>query len=201
MQTEETALHPELSTRFDFDSIWGTALNRFCVQSAVGEPLTIYGKGGQTRGYLDIRDTMACITLTLDNPPNVGECRVFNQFTEQFSLNELADVVSSARDKKGLPTDIIHLPNPRVEAEEHYYNPIHTKLLDLGLKPHFLSDTLVTSVISLVERHKGNVDPVLLQIPSVDWRTGGNEIWKKYANKDEFTFNSRRTAHLVDSVR
>ena len=201
VQTEETALHPELSTRFDFDSIWGTALNRFCVQSAVGEPLTIYGKGGQTRGYLDIRDTMACITLTLDNPPKVGECRVFNQFTEQFSLNELASVVMSAREKMGLSTEIVHIPNPRVEAEEHYYNPKHTALMDLGLKPHYLSDTLVTSVIKIVEQHKGNVDPILLQIPSVDWRTGGNEIWEKYANQDEFKFNASRTARLIDSVR
>jgi len=201
VQTEETALHPDLATRFDFDSIWGTALNRFCVQSAVGEPLTVYGKGGQTRGYLDIRDTMACITLTLENPPQEGECRVFNQFTEQFSINDLARLVSSARTRIGLSTEIVHLENPRVEAEEHYYNPRHTKLMDLGLKPHYLSDTLVTSLISLVEEYKAKVDPVLLEIPSVDWRTGGNEIWKKYANQDEFKFNSGRIADLVESAR
>lgn len=197
--TDETAMHPDLMTRFDFDSIWGTALNRFCVQAAVGQPLTVYGKGGQTRGYLDIRDTMACITLTLDNPPAEGECRVFNQFTEQFSINDLAGLVSSAREKKGLRTEVAHVPNPRVEAEEHYYNPKHTALLDLGLKPHFLSDTLVTSVISLVERYKEEVDPILLQMPSVSWKTGGNEIWDKYANLDEFKSNSARTSALIEA--
>lgn len=197
-QTEETALHPDLATRFDFDSIWGTALNRFCVQAAAGEPLTIYGKGGQTRGYLDIRDTMACITLTLDNPPQAGECRVFNQFTEQFSINDLADLIISARDKFGLPTEVTHLPNPRVEAEEHYYNPKHTALLDLGLQPHYLSETLLTSVIGMVEEHKGNIDPILLQMPSVSWKTGGNEIWEKYANIDEFKLNASRTSKLIE---
>lgn len=196
--TEETELHPDLMTRFDFDSIWGTALNRFCVQAAVGQPLTVYGRGGQTRGYLDIRDTMACITLTLDNPPATGECRVFNQFTEQFSINDLASLVSSARRKMGLRTEVAHVPNPRVEAEEHYYNPKHTALLDLGLKPHFLSDTLVTSVINLVENYKDAVDPILLQMPSVDWKTGGNEIWEKYANLDEFKSNSARTSSLIE---
>lgn len=196
-ETEETRLHPDLMTRFDFDSIWGTALNRFCVQAAVGQPLTVYGKGGQTRGYLDIRDTMACITLTLDNPPEMGECRVFNQFTEQFSINELASLVSSARARMGLGTEVIHLPNPRVEAEEHYYNPKHTALLDLGLKPHYLSDTLVTSVISMVEKFKELVDPVLLQMPSVSWKSGGNEIWKKYASIDEYKSNSDRTKELI----
>ena len=126
---------------------------------------------------------------------------MFNQFTEQFSINDLARLVSSARTRIGLSTDIVHIENPRVEAEEHYYNPRHTKLMDLGLKPHYLSDTLVTSLISLVEEYKAKVDPVLLEIPSVDWRTGGNEIWKKYANQDEFKFNSGRIADLVESAR
>lgn len=199
-QTDETGLHPDLMTRFDFDSIWGTALNRFCVQAAVGQPLTVYGKGGQTRGYLDIRDTMACITLTLDNPPEIGECRVFNQFTEQFSINELASLVAASRKRRGLETDIAHLPNPRVEAEDHYYNPKHTALLDLGLEPHYLSDTLVDSMIDLVEKHKEDVDPVLLQVPSVNWRTGGNEIWDKYANHDQYKSNSHRTSGLIQAA-
>ena len=199
VHTEDTALHPDLMTRFDFDSIWGTALNRFCVQAAVGQPLTVYGKGGQTRGYLDIRDTMACITLTLDNPPEIGECRVFNQFTEQFSINDLAALVASTRKRMGLQTEISHVANPRVEAEEHYYNAKHTALLDLGLQLHYLSDTLVSSVISTVERFKDRVDPILLQMPSVTWRSGGNEIWDKYANIDEFKSAGDDLLRLIDS--
>ncbi|MGH7692077.1 MAG: NAD-dependent epimerase/dehydratase family protein [Candidatus Dormibacteria bacterium] len=182
--TEDTGRHPDLSTRFDFDSIWGTALNRFCAQAAVGQPITVYGKGGQTRGYLDIRDTMACITLALENPAERGECRVFNQFTEQFSVNQLADLVAAARAQHGLETEIAHIENPRVEVEDHYYNAKHQHLLDLGLKPHFLGDTLLDSVITKVGSHAKRVDSELLSKPSVSWRTGGNEVWKKYSGRE-----------------
>ncbi|MGA9775444.1 MAG: NAD-dependent epimerase/dehydratase family protein [Candidatus Dormiibacterota bacterium] len=181
VDTEETSLHPQLSTRFDFDSIWGTALNRFCAQAAVGEPLTVYGKGGQTRGFLDIRDTMACIELALDNPAERGECRVFNQFTEQFSVLQLAQLVAEVRRQHGLVTEIAHLPNPRVEQEEHYYNAKHQHLLDLGLQPHYLAATLLDSLIQLVEGHRDRVDKVLLQSPSVTWKGGGNEVWHRYS--------------------
>ncbi|HEY6539116.1 MAG TPA: NAD-dependent epimerase/dehydratase family protein [Candidatus Dormibacteraeota bacterium] len=183
VETEDTSLHPDLSTRFDFDSIWGTALNRFCVQAAVGQPLTVYGKGGQTRGYLEIRDTMACITLALENPAERSECRVFNQFTEQFSVNQLAELVAGARSQHGLSTEIAHIANPRLEREEHYYNAKHQHLLDLGLKPHYLGDTLLDSVIGKVGKYAKKVDPVLLAKPSVSWRSGGNEIWQEYAAK------------------
>ncbi|MGH7639930.1 MAG: NAD-dependent epimerase/dehydratase family protein [Candidatus Dormibacteria bacterium] len=181
VETEDTQRHPDLSTRFDFDSVWGTALNRFCVQAAVGQPITVYGKGGQTRGFLDIRDTMACITLALENPAERGECRVFNQFTEQFSVNQLAELVRQARQHHGLETEIEHLRNPRVEVEEHYYNAKHQHLLDLGLKPHFLSDTLIDSVIAKVGRYARRVDQELLSRPSVSWRSGGNEVWRRHA--------------------
>jgi UDP-sulfoquinovose synthase len=183
VETEDTALHPDLSTRFDFDSIWGTALNRFCVQAAVGQPLTVYGKGGQTRGYLDIRDTMACITLALENPAERSECRVFNQFTEQFSINQLAELVSLTRAQHGLETAVSHIPNPRFETESHYYNAKHQHLLDLGLKPHMLGDTLLDSVIGKVAKYAKRVDPVLLAKPSVTWKSGGNEVWKQYSAK------------------
>jgi len=179
--TEDTSRHPLLRTRFDFDSIWGTALNRFCVQAATGHDITVYGKGGQTRGYLEIRDTMACITLALENPATRGEFRVFNQFTEQFTLNELAETVKRARAASGMKTRISHVPNPRTELEEHYYNAKHTGLLELGLQPHLLADTLIESMIGVVEKLKGRVDPVLLQRPSVNWTTGGNEIWRQYS--------------------
>ncbi len=184
-RTDEVAMHPGLATRFDFDAIWGTVLNRFCVQAAVGKPLTVYGKGGQTRGFLDIRDTVACVRLALDHPADIGEYRVFNQFTEQFSVKALADKVREARATHGLPTSIAHLPNPRVEREEHYYNAKHQKLLDLGLQPHYLGDTLIESVIETVEKHAHRVDPVELQQPNVDWRRGGTAGWGTPTDRDK----------------
>ena len=170
--TTETDLHPELRTRFDYDDIWGTVLNRFCAQAAVGYPLTVYGKGGQTRGFLDIRDTVRCVELAASNPPERGEYRVFNQFTEQFSIAQLADRVRQARKAHGLETAIEHLSNPRTEMEVHYYNAKHQRLLDLGLQPHSLDDSLIDRVIGLVERFKKRIKPELFA-PRVDWRFGG----------------------------
>jgi UDP-sulfoquinovose synthase len=176
-ETPETRRHPDLATRFDFDTIWGTVLNRFCVQAALGQPLTVYGKGGQTRGFLDIRDTIACVLLSVEHPATPGEYRVFNQFTEQFSVRQLAELVYEARAEHGLATRIEHLPNPRVESEEHYYHAKHQHLLDLGLKPHLLRTTLITSVIETVERYRDRVDVEQLERPNVDWRTGGVPGW------------------------
>ena len=170
--TPETDLHTELRTRFDYDDVWGTVLNRFCAQAAVGSPLTVYGKGGQTRGFLDIRDTVRCIELAVLNPANRGEFRVFNQFTEQFSVAQLAERVKAARAHHGLETRIEHLANPRTELEEHYYNARHQRLLDLGLEPHQLQDSLIDRVIGLVERYKRRIRPALFT-PRVDWRVGG----------------------------
>ncbi len=141
--TPETALHPELATRFDYDGIWGTVLNRFIVQSAIGKPLTVYGTGGQTRGFLDIRDTMACVQLSIDHPAQPGEFRVFNQFTEQFSVLQLAELVRDARAAHGLETTIEHTANPRFEKATHYYNAKHQLLVDLGLEAHKLRGTLI----------------------------------------------------------
>jgi UDP-sulfoquinovose synthase len=170
--TAETALHPDLTTRFDYDGIWGTVLNRYCVESAIGEPLSVYGKGGQTRGFLDIRDTVRCVELAALNPPAAGEYRVYNQFTEQFSVLGLAEKVAHARAAHGLPTTIHHVENPRREKEEHYYNAKHQHLLDLGLEPHSLSDTLIDSVVQTVE---GNIHRVRRNTvdAKVDWRKGG----------------------------
>ena len=170
--TPETDLHPELRTRFDYDDIWGTVLNRFCAQAAVGHALTVYGKGGQTRGFLDIRDTVRCIEIAILNPAAKGEFRVFNQFTEQFSVSELAERVQAARKAHGLETQIEHLPNPRTELENHYYNARHQHLLDLGLIPHRLEDSLIDRVIGMVERYKKRIKPELFD-PRVDWRLGG----------------------------
>jgi UDP-sulfoquinovose synthase len=169
VQTEETEMEPRLATRFDYDGIWGTALNRFCVQAVLGTPLSVYGSGGQTRGYLDIRDTLACIELAMLNPPEAGEFRVFNQFTEQFSVLQLAEMVQGSAAELGMKVEIQHIENPRIELEEHYYNAKHTKLLDLGLKPHHLSETLITSVFKAVERHidRAQVETIM---PWVNWR-------------------------------
>jgi len=169
IDTDETTLDPRLATRFDYDEAFGTALNRFCVQAVIGMPLTVYGKGGQTRGYLNIVDTLQCIELAALNAPDEGEYRVFNQFTESFSLLELADAVVRAGREVGLDVDVDHLPNPRSEAEEHYYNPVHTKLLDLGLKPHYLSETLIESMFDAIRRHRDRVarDHIL---PETQWK-------------------------------
>jgi UDP-sulfoquinovose synthase len=157
IETDETARDERLCTRFDYDEWFGTVLNRFCVQAVVGHPLTVYGKGGQTRGFLNIRDTLQCVELAVANPPEAGEYRVFNQFTEQFSVGELADLVHRSADEVGIEIEIDHIDNPRVEAEEHYYNPVHSKLLDLGLEPSYLGDELVRSMLKMIERHRERV--------------------------------------------
>jgi UDP-sulfoquinovose synthase len=157
VETEETARDERLITRFDYDEVFGTVLNRFCVQAVIGHPLTVYGSGGQTRGFLNIRDTLQCVELAVENPADGGEFRVFNQFTEQFSVLELAELVKGAAEHLGYAVEVEHYDNPRVEKEEHYYNAIHTKLLDLGLQPTLLGEELVESIIHAIERHKGRV--------------------------------------------
>ena len=132
LETDESALDPRLVTSFHYDEVFGTALNRFCVQAAIGYPLTVYGRGGQTRGYLNIRDTIRCVALAVANPAEAGELRVYNQFTEQFSVLELAERVKAAGDHLGWDVAIGHHPNPRIEAEDHYYNAKHSKLLESG---------------------------------------------------------------------
>jgi UDP-sulfoquinovose synthase len=165
-ETEETALHADLVTRFDYDSVFGTVLNRFCVQAVSGHPLTVYGTGGQTRGMLNILDTLACVELALDNPADPGEYRVFNQFTESFSVAEMAQLVV---DEYSGHATIENIPTPRVEKESHYYRAAHTKLLDLGLVPHLLNSGVLRSILDVAERHKDQVDPEAIR-PTVQWR-------------------------------
>jgi UDP-sulfoquinovose synthase len=172
--TDETAMDYALVNRFDYDEVFGTALNRFCVQAAIGHPITVYGKGGQTRGFLDIRDTVRCVELACGNPPNQGEFRVFNQFTEQFSILDLAHMVQTAAKKLGLTVGIDHLPDPRVEAEEHYYNARHTKLAELGLKPHPLSRSLLDSLMNIALQYRDRINPSLF-LPRVNWRNARND--------------------------
>jgi len=172
--TDETAYSDTLINRFDYDEVFGTVLNRFCVQAAIGHPLTVYGKGGQTRGFLDIRDTVRCIELACLNPAEPGECKVFNQFTEQFSVLDIAELVRTAAANLGLAVEINHLPDPRVEAEKHYYNAKHSKLIDLGLKPHFLSDSLLDSLMNIAVKYSDRIDRSTLY-PRVNWRNVRNE--------------------------
>jgi UDP-sulfoquinovose synthase len=165
-ETDETSAHPGLATRFDYDGVFGTVLNRFAIQAVLGHPLTVYGRGGQVRGIINIVDTVQCVRLALENPAAPGEFRVFNQFTELMSVRDIAETVAGA-----WPSDCVidHIDNPRVEAEEHYYRPAHTGLLDLGLVPHLLSDTLISSLFRIVDRHKERVSLDAIR-PTVSWR-------------------------------
>jgi len=172
--TDEVALDEGLINRFDYDEVFGTVLNRFCVQAATGVPLSVYGKGGQTRGFLDIRDTVRCVEIACLNPAAPGEFRVFNQFTEQFSVSQLARMVESAGKKLDLEVRVDHLPDPRVEAEEHYYNAKHSKLLELGLKPHLLSDSLLDSLMNIALRFRDRIDASTM-MPRVNWREAHND--------------------------
>ena len=171
--TDEVQMDEALINRFDYDDVFGTVLNRFCAQAAIGAPLTVYGKGGQTRGFLDIRDTVRCIEIVCLNPAERGEFRVFNQFTEQFSVLELAQLIKEVAGELDLKVQIDHLPDPRVEAEAHYYNAKHSKLADLGLQPHLLSDSLVNSLINIAVRYRDRIDPAMFA-PQVNWRVGRN---------------------------
>jgi UDP-sulfoquinovose synthase len=167
--TDETGMDEMLINRLDYDGIFGTALNRFCIQAAIGHPLTVYGKGGQTRAFLDIRDTVRCLELAIANPGNSGEFRVFNQFTELFSINDLAQKIREAGTTLGLKVEVNQIPNPRVELEEHYFNPKNTNLLNLGLQPHFLSDSLLDSLLNFAIKYQHRVDREQI-LPKVNWK-------------------------------
>ena len=167
--TDETAMDELLINRLDYDGIYGTALNRFCIQAAIGHPLTVYGKGSQTRAFLDIRDTVRCLELAIANPAERGEFRVFNQFTEQFSVEELAQKVKQASTALGLAVEIKPIDNPRIEKEEHYFNAKNTNLLDLGLQPHLLSDSLLDSLLNFAIKYQQRVDRNQI-MPKVLWK-------------------------------
>lgn len=170
VETDETAGIPALTNRYDYDEVFGTVLNRFCVQAAVGHPLTVYGKGGQTRGMLNIRDTVRCIEIALENPAAPGQYRVFNQFTESFSVGDLADRVTRAGQDLGLAVKTEHLANPRVESEEHYFNAKHSALEDLGLEPHHLDQELIRRLIEIAREQKSRANLDVIR-PRVSWRT------------------------------
>ncbi|RMH12029.1 MAG: NAD-dependent epimerase/dehydratase family protein, partial [Gammaproteobacteria bacterium] len=158
LSTTESALDDRLFPNFHYDDIFGTAVNRFLVQAVAGIPLTVYGKGGQTRGYLNLKDTLQCVELAINNPVKSGEMRILNQFTEQFSVNELAERVQQAGQKVGLKVAVQTLDNPRKELEDHYYNATHSGLLELGLKPHIMTEEVLVEMLEQVIRYKDNID-------------------------------------------
>ncbi len=167
--TEETASNDQLESFFNYDDIFGTVVNRFIVQAVHGVPLTVYGKGGQTRGYLDIRDTLQCVYLAAMNEPDAGTLNIFNQFVETFSVNQLAEHVQKVSKSLGLDVEIKSVPNPRKEMEDHHYNPAHSGLLELGLKPHYLTDDVMASMIESVLRYKDQIVTRRI-MPRVSWK-------------------------------
>jgi UDP-sulfoquinovose synthase len=167
--TEESAADDRLASIFNYDDIFGTVLNRFIVQAVAGHPLTVYGEGGQTRGYLNIKDTLACVELALLHPASPGEYRVLNQFVETFSVNDLAARVCEAGGQIGLEVKINKIPNPRREAEEHYYHPVHTGLLSLGLTPHYLTTEVLADMLIFVQKYRERIRPDYI-LPRVKWQ-------------------------------
>jgi UDP-sulfoquinovose synthase len=183
IKTEETMLHPKLATNFHYDEIFGTALNRFCVQAVIGHPLTVYGKGKQTRGFLNIVDTLQCVEIAAKNPPDNSEMRVFNQFTEIFSVKELAELVAKCSRIKGWTTEVQNYRNPRIEMEEHYYNPVLTHLPSLGLKPKLLEESLIENMFDIIKQHKDRIDVNTIRM---------NVVWSKTIDKIEMNVEQEK---------
>ncbi len=171
-QTAETALDDRLATRYDYDAVFGTVLNRFVIQSVLGLPLTVYGNGSQVRGIIEIRDTVRCLQLACENPADRGEFRVFNQMTQSLSITQMAETIARVSPEK---VSIEHLANPRVEEEGHHYNVVHSGLVDLGLDPHLLSDTLIESLFEITKRFAHRVRPEAM-VPTVDWRRSASPL-------------------------
>jgi len=168
ISTPEADLDERLMPNFHYDDIFGTLINRFVVQAIAGVPLTVYGKGGQIRGYLNLNDTLQCVQLAVDNPVKDGELRILNQFTETFSVNDVADQVKRVGDLLNLNVQIKSIPNPRKEPEEHYYNPSHSGLTDLGLKPHYLTDDVMLELMTKILKYKDRINTNKI-LPRVKW--------------------------------
>lgn len=169
LHTKESKLDNRLLPNFHYDDIFGTVVNRFLTQAVAGIPLTVYGKGGQIRGYLNLLDTLQCVELAANKPSGEGELRVLNQFTEQFSVNQIAEKVKSVGDKMGLNVDIQTVDNPRKELEDHYYNPAHSGLLDLGLQSNYLTDDVMADLLETVIEYKNQIEPHKV-LPRVRWK-------------------------------
>lgn len=171
ISTPEADTDERLMPNFHYDDIFGTLVNRFLVQAVAGEPLTVYGTGGQVRGYLNINDTMQCVELATNKPAEPGQLRVLNQLTETFSVNELAEKVRDAAQGLGIPVEIAHIENPRKEAENHYYNPVHSGLVELGLQPHFMTREVLQGMLEQVSRYRDRIQHHMIH-PRVSWKDG-----------------------------
>lgn len=169
LSTDEADLDPRMVPNFHYDEVFGTVINRFIVQAVAGYPLTIYGKGGQTRGYLNLRDTLQCVGIAAGKPAKSGELRVLNQVTELFSVNQIADWVVRVGQKFGYPVEVRPIPNPRIEKEEHYYKPTYTGLKDLGLKPTIMSDEVLMGIMQLAAEHRGRINRNAI-FRGIDWK-------------------------------
>lgn len=170
LSTPESDADERLLPNFHYDDIFGTVVNRFLVQAVAGVALTVYGKGGQVRGYLNLNDTLQCIRLAMKSPAERGQLRILNQFTETFSVNQLAEKVQRAGSRHGLEVEIQSVDNPRKEAEEHYYNPAHSGLSELGLEPHPMTDEVVASMLERVLQYRDQIDPEKI-LPRVRWKS------------------------------
>ena len=168
LSTDESDASEKLYPNFHYDDIFGTVVNRFLVQAVAGVPLTVFGKGGQTRGYLNLRDTLQCVELAMNSPVDSGELRILNQFTETFSVNELAERIQRVGNTMDLGVTVKSIENPRKEREEHYYNPAHSGLMEMGLEPNYLTDEVVASMLETVIRHKDSIDSAKI-MPRVRW--------------------------------
>ena len=161
---------PRLRTRLDFDQCFGTAVNRFCCQAVVGHPLTLYGSGGQKRGFLPLRDSMQCLTLAVEHPPERGEYRVFNQFEECYTVGELAQLVQTVARESGLDVSIRHIANPRQESESHYYHPDREQLVELGYQPTHDVASEISIMLDDLAMHRTRISERLdILVPDIRW--------------------------------
>ena len=170
ISTKEIDLdYDNLSTAFHYDSIFGTIINRFITQLATERDMTVYGKGNQKRAFLNIIDTINCVKIASNNPPKGGEFRVFNQFSEFSSLNEISKRIESYATANKIKSKISHIKNPRIEDEDHYYNPKNTSLISLGLKPIIMNNQQIEKIYKVVKKNQDRVNLDTLN-PDINWK-------------------------------
>jgi UDP-sulfoquinovose synthase len=157
VETEESKIDSRLKTLFNYDELFGTIINRFIAQTVIDYPLTVYGKGGQTRGYLNIKDTLQCVHMAEKNPAKLGELNIYNQIMETFTVNQLAELTQQAGQELGYDVKIKNMENPRIELEEHYYNPNYQGMLELGVKPHFLTKDSMKEMLEVAIKYKDQI--------------------------------------------
>ena len=175
MQGPVYGIYPQPNTNdnhvpiFTYDDIFGTVLNRFIIQSIIKKPLTVYGSGKQTRGYINIKDSVECIKIALRNKPNKGSLNIYNQFTEQFSVQQLAELVRDAMSDINIDVQIKKIRNPRIESENHYYNAKHSNLMKLGLKPTKLTKKIIIEIAQYCMKYKKNIQKDIIN-PKITWK-------------------------------